>query len=32
VQFLPKPGPRPEADDSLLGASTGAEDDEDVPF
>jgi single-strand DNA-binding protein len=32
VQFLPKPGPRPEADDSLLGASIGAEDDEDVPF
>jgi single-strand DNA-binding protein len=32
VQFLPKPGPRSEADDSLLGASTGAEDDEDVPF
>jgi single-strand DNA-binding protein len=32
VQFLLKPGPRPEADDSLLAASVGAEDDEDVPF
>ena len=32
VQFLPKPGPHSEADESLLGASIGAEDDEDVPF
>jgi single-strand DNA-binding protein len=32
VQFLPKPGPRSEADDSLSGASIGVEDDEDVPF
>jgi single-strand DNA-binding protein len=32
VQFLPKPGPRSEADDSLSGASIGAEGDEDVPF
>ena len=32
VQFLPKPGPRSEADDSLSGASIGAEDDEGVPF
>jgi single-strand DNA-binding protein len=32
VQFLPKPGPRSEADDRLLGASIGAEDDEDIPF
>jgi single-strand DNA-binding protein len=32
VQFLPKPGPRSEADDSLSGASIGAEDDEDVSF
>jgi single-strand DNA-binding protein len=32
VQFLPKPGPRSEADDSLLSASIGAEDDEDLPF
>jgi single-strand DNA-binding protein len=32
VQFLPKPGPRFEADDSLSGASIGAEGDEDVPF
>jgi single-strand DNA-binding protein len=32
VQFLPKPGPRSEAGDSLLGASIGAEGDEDVPF
>ena len=31
VQFLPKSGPRSEADDSLAGASIGAEDD-DVPF
>jgi single-strand DNA-binding protein len=32
VQFLPKPGPRSEADDSLSGASIEAEGDEDVPF
>jgi single-strand DNA-binding protein len=32
VQFLPKPGPRSEADDSLSGASIRAEGDEDVPF
>jgi single-strand DNA-binding protein len=32
VQFLPKPGPRSEADESLSGASIGAEGDEDVPF
>jgi single-strand DNA-binding protein len=32
VQFLPKPGPRSEADNSLSGASIGAEGDEDVPF
>ncbi len=32
VQFLPKPGLRSEADDSLSGASIGAEGDEDVPF
>ena len=32
VQFLPKPGPRSEADDSLSGASIGAVGDEDVPF
>ena len=32
VQFLPKPGPRSEANDSLSGASIGAEGDEDVPF
>ena len=32
VQFLPKPGPRSEADDSLSGASIGAKDNEDVPF
>jgi single-strand DNA-binding protein len=32
VQFLPKPGPRSEADDSLSGASIGAEGDDDVPF
>jgi single-strand DNA-binding protein len=32
VQFLPKPGLRSEADDSLLGASIGAEGDRDVPF
>ena len=32
VQFLPKPGPRSEADDSLLGVSIGADGDEDVPF
>jgi single-strand DNA-binding protein len=32
VQFLPKPGPRSEADDSLSSASIGAEGDEDVPF
>ena len=32
VQFLPRPGPRSEADDSLSGASIGAEGDEDVPF
>jgi single-strand DNA-binding protein len=32
LQFLPKPGPHSEADDSLLGASIGAEDDEDVLF
>ena len=32
VQFLPKPGPRSEADHGLSGASIGAEGDEDVPF
>ncbi len=32
VQFLPKPGPRSEADDRLSGASIGAEGDEEVPF
>jgi single-strand DNA-binding protein len=32
VQFLPKPGPRSEADDRLSGASIGAEGDDDVPF
>jgi single-strand DNA-binding protein len=32
VQFLPKPGPRSEADESLLGASIGVEGDDDVPF
>ena len=32
VQFLLKPSPRSDADDSLLAASIGAEDDEDVPF
>jgi single-strand DNA-binding protein len=32
VQFLPKPGPRSEAEDSLAGAPIGAEGDEDVPF
>jgi len=32
VQFLLKPSPRSDADDSLLAASVGAEDDEDVPF
>ena len=32
VQFLPKLGPRSEADDNLSGASIGAKDDEDVPF
>jgi single-strand DNA-binding protein len=32
VQFLPKPGPRSEAEDSRSGASVGAEGDEDVPF
>jgi single-strand DNA-binding protein len=32
VQFLPKPGPRSEANDSLSGASIGAEGDDDVPF
>jgi single-strand DNA-binding protein len=32
VQFLPKAGPRSEADHSLSGASIGAEGDEDVPF
>jgi len=32
VQFLPKPGPRSEADDRLAGASIGAEGDDDVPF
>jgi hypothetical protein len=32
VQFLPKPSPGFEANDSLLGASIGAEEDEDVPF
>ena len=32
VQFLPKPSPRSDADDSLLAASVGAEDDEDIPF
>jgi single-strand DNA-binding protein len=32
VQFLPKPSPGSEANDSLLGASIGAEEDEDVPF
>jgi single-strand DNA-binding protein len=32
VQFLPKPGPRSEADNGLSGASIGAEGDDDVPF
>jgi single-strand DNA-binding protein len=32
VQFLPKPGPRSEADDRLSGASIGAEGEDDVPF
>ena len=32
VQFLPKPSPRSDADDRLLAASVGAEDDEDVTF
>jgi single-strand DNA-binding protein len=32
VQFLPKPGPRSEADDRLAGVSIGAEGDDDVPF
>jgi single-strand DNA-binding protein len=32
VQFLPKASPRSEADDRLLAASVGAEDDENVPF
>ena len=31
-QFLPKPGSRPEADDSLRAASVGAENDADIPF
>ena len=32
VQFLPKPGPRSDAEESLAGASIGAEGDDDVPF
>jgi len=32
VQFLPKPGPRSEAEGRLAGASIGAEGDEEVPF
>ena len=32
VQFLPKPGPRFDAEDRLSGASIGAEGDDDVPF
>ena len=32
VQFLPKPGPRSEANDRLADASIGAEGDDDVPF
>ena len=32
VQFLPKPGPRSEAEHGRSGASIGAEGDEDVPF
>src|ERR687896_2492116 len=31
VQFLPKPGPRSDAEDSLAGAPIVAEGDEDVP-
>jgi single-strand DNA-binding protein len=32
VQFLPKPGPRSDAEDRLSGASIEAEGDEDLPF